>query len=653
MLQSWALGVTPEPVQDDTPATIQTPPRFDPSYGFVADALFKGELIKVVLDVCTAKSSSPTLYQGLTPEMAINASPTTKVVSGSEPDSLVVLYREGRVIGFGARIKSPLGEDLLLTAKHVWDLEPTHMAKRGKSVPLAKSRLIYFSNEEFLDFSFVELPSGYWTSLGVRNTRLKKAGPRTPVRVFGGSSSQALFSASGLATYGKTSFELKHTATTVPGWSGTPLYHKGNVVGLHLGGQIALGVNRACNAFCRFELGLRSVQIESPEMEEDGPAKELEHAEWVARMEQGVPYERYEIDDEVYMVGQKDFYRLAHFDEDRRQADPQYRSWADKVEDDTSSLGSVYEAIDIETGREETDVFHDAEELVETVAEPEQAVQRLGSDISPKAIDLRAESVHLIQRHVFKEPEMAVQRIEPPTEPPAFFEMAIKGQTCYVAHNPVAARAALDKARSDVPPRDVFVPTTTKVVMFGEVMAESSTLRQIDENTPIRKETSTEVPLNYQRADYLRVSPPLENLGNSATTPGNGEIESPERECLSVPLASRVAGLEKLVERLSHQMSRLQSTISQSSPALDGQKGDPKPNSVPCCIRQESSGVPNPPRASKKPAATSEPNTPKPSPEPVSGETSGSTLKSATKSRKSRSRKTSTGKQVPESPSQT
>nr|WMX25416.1 P2ab polyprotein [Cynosurus mottle virus] len=388
--QRHLLGVTTEVRRPRDMATIQSPPRFDPLHGFVASALYQGAIIEVVMDVCTAFSSSPKLDQGLTPEMAMPNSPTNRVAPNSEPDSLVTLYRDGAVIGFGARIKTPRGENLLLTAYHVWELEPEHMAKRGKCIPLRKCRLVYKSTSEMLDFAMVEVPSSYWTSVGVKSAHLKKSGARTVVRAFGGQSSQDLFSTSGVATYGKTPLELVHTATTFPGWSGTPLYSKGNVVGLHFGSEKAKLKNRACNIAGLFEILPRNVEVESSVMADDSSQQELEHAEWVERMKQGVPYEQYEINDEDYMVGHKDYHRLAHFDAERRLNDPSYRSWADRADSDDESLGSIYETpIEVETSRE-VDEFHECEEP-ENPSSPPTSAERVRTPVPEVRVDVMME----------------------------------------------------------------------------------------------------------------------------------------------------------------------------------------------------------------------------------------------------------------------
>ncbi|UOF93180.1 polyprotein P2a [Cynosurus mottle virus] len=598
--QRHLLGVTTEVRRPRDMATIQSPPRFDPLHGFVASALYQGAIIEVVMDVCTAFSSSPKLDQGLTPEMAMPNSPTNRVAPNSEPDSLVTLYRDGAVIGFGARIKTPRGEDLLLTAYHVWELEPEHMAKRGKCIPLRKCRLVYKSTSEMLDFAMVEVPSSYWTSVGVKSARLKKSGARTVVRAFGGQSSQDLFSTSGVATYGKTPLELVHTATTFPGWSGTPLYSKGNVVGLHFGSEKAKLKNRACNIAGLFEILPRNVEVESSVMADDSSQQELEHAEWVERMKQGVPYEQYEINDEDYMVGYKDYHRLAHFDAERRLNDPSYRSWADRADSDDESLGSIYETpIEVETSRE-VDEFHECEEP-ENPSSPPTSAERVRTPVPEVRVDVMMEE----------------SRVRP--------LLARKSSPAPKVLTESSARAA--SPRLDI----------------GRV--EKSTASQ-------RVQKETNVPLNCQRADSLRGCPPLANLLDSEDTPGLRETASTMEECDSFKLGDRIAGLEKLVERLSHQISVLQQRPSLSSPVLVGPTVAPQPKDVPCSSKQDVSKESKPQKASKKPAPALPPATPKQNPVPASELNHGSTLTSETKSRKSRSRKRSTGKPVPASPSQ-
>lgn len=584
--QTRLLGITTELKRDRAPATIQTPPQFDPDYGFVCKALFRGEVIEVVLDVCMAAfSSSPKLDQGLTPEMAIRMSPTSRVAANSEPDSLVVLYRDGVAIGCGARVKTPRGEDLLLTACHVWDLEPTHMAKRGNSIPLKRSRLVHSSRSELLDYAMVELPNSYWTSMGIKAAHVKRCGAKTAVRLFGGSSSQDLFSTGGSTEYGLTPLELCHSATTFPGWSGTPLYNKGNVVGLHIGSQAAQGRNRACNIAVLFEIMSREIRVESSEMGDDSAQRELEHAEWVERMEQGVPYERYEIDGEHYAVGLKDYHRLANFDEERRLVDPSYRSWADRADSDDESLGSVMETpIEVET-RQEEDIFYDAMPPAKVARHDRQSQPRRPEVSRPEArVDVMVEEARMTLR------------------------------------TPV-----------------------TKVT--GKTKAPKK-----ESSSSIQQETIQS--LNCQRAGSSRGCPPLDNLLDSADTTGSRVAPSTTEECYSFPLADRVAGLEKLVERLSHQISKLQLPPSPSSRPLDGQTEARLPKGGLSSFKPGVSVPRKPHVASKKPATASQPDTPAQNPAPASEKSPGGTKTSETKSRKSRARKKSTGKPAPESPSQ-
>lgn len=584
-VQTRFLGITTELKRERTPATIQTPPQFDPDYGFVCKALFRGEVIEVVLDVCMAAfSSSPKLDQGLTPEMAIRMSPTSRVAANSEPDSLVVLYRDGVAIGCGSRIKTPRGEDLLLTACHVWDLEPTHMAKRGNSIPLKRSRLVHFSRSELLDYAMVELPSSYWTSMGIKAARVKKSGAKTAVRLFGGSSSQDLFSTGGSTEYGLTPLELCHSATTFPGWSGTPLYNKGNVVGLHIGSQTAHNRNRACNIAVLYEIMSREITVESSEMGDDSAQRELEHAEWVERMEQGVPYERYEIDGEYYAVGLKDYHRLANFDEERRLVDPSYRSWADRADSDNESLGSVLETpIEVESRREE-DVFYDAMPPAKVARRDHQSQPRKPEVARPEGrVDVMVEEARMTLR------------------------------------TPITKVTGKKTSKTAPPP-------------------------------VIQQETIQS--LNCQRAGSSRGCPPLDNLQDSADTTGSRVAPSTTEECYSFPLADRVAGLEKLVERLSHQISNLRLPPSPSSRPLDGQTEARLPKGGRSSSKRAAS-VPRKPReVSKKPATASHSDTPAQNPAPASGKNHGDTKMSETKSRKSRARKKSTGKPAPESPSQ-
>lgn len=343
-LQAALNGVKPEPLLVENVARVQSTPRFDPTYGFISDAVYNGEIIQVVLDVTSALLSiSPTLNQGMTKEMALAASKATTVAPNTEPESLVALYSNDVMVGWGARVRTPLGEDALLTAMHVWDLGPDRMAKRGLSVNLGESQLLYHSHELVLDYALVRLRPACWSSLRVRAAKLVKAGPAALVTVFGGQNTQKILSSRGMASYNGNPLLLSHEASTFPGWSGTPLYHKGMIVGVHLGGSMKDSVpsNRACNVACRYELSSRSITVESSAMSEDSYHRELDRDEWLARMNEGVPYDRFEMDDDVIYYGRRDFYRFQDVSDDDRYRDPKSRRWADYEDDE--SIGEPIE----------------------------------------------------------------------------------------------------------------------------------------------------------------------------------------------------------------------------------------------------------------------------------------------------------------------
>jgi hypothetical protein len=164
---------------------------------------------------------------------------TTSVMSPvkacSEPGSLVCLENEaGLVIGMGSRVKTG-AKSVLLTAFHVLKMSTSkvYIAKGGKRIELDRSWCVdCWNRDPELDFVAVIVPDKVWSSLGVASAAAKTMRGSQTIVCYGGKSSVQLYSSVGRANIGKCA-QIHHTASTTNGWSGTPLYQDGMVVGIH------------------------------------------------------------------------------------------------------------------------------------------------------------------------------------------------------------------------------------------------------------------------------------------------------------------------------------------------------------------------------------------------------------------------------------
>lgn len=246
----WNVRVQDVPVLSDDYAEI-TSVTLDPTRGLVANTVFKGEVIKTIINPQywhLLPSCALSNREGL--ESAVLDNLLTTVKPEGEPASLVILMNEKVVVGMGSRVKYH-GKSYLLTANHVWNGNSPQMyvCKRGKRVEIDLDAKIAFGCfNERVDFVMVEIPDAVWTSLGVKAALLIPMEKRSTVTIYGcDGASTSLLCASSRADKGVLSHDIEHGCTTTSGWSGSPLYSKGCVVGIHAG-QLKLGSkNRGVN----------------------------------------------------------------------------------------------------------------------------------------------------------------------------------------------------------------------------------------------------------------------------------------------------------------------------------------------------------------------------------------------------------------------
>lgn len=251
-------------------------PKLDPLRGIVADASYKGEIIKVLVQpVWWPYLTSSTLSPEEGKEAAVMASSFSTVKPDASPKSLVkLLTADGAELGMGSRVKYR-GGDYLLTAFHCWDLmqEGFCMSRNGNMLKVEGSSLWKGSPSLKLDFALIQVPAHYWAKLSVGSSPLKPLpSTRSYVSVFGGPSSTSLLSTMGAAWRSEDVVCLEHGCSTAAGWSGSPLYSADTVVGVHTR-QLVYGTKNAATDVAAFldalqletvysESGLRQIEMD-------------------------------------------------------------------------------------------------------------------------------------------------------------------------------------------------------------------------------------------------------------------------------------------------------------------------------------------------------------------------------------------------------
>lgn len=239
------IRVTPEPPVEEM-CVLTGLPQLDPLKGIYGVGVYKGKEIKVLVQPSWWPFlPSPAINKDDGKECAIGGNYFSPVTAGAEPRSLVALYTKQDVqVGFGSRVSWD-GKEYLLTAYHVWEglRDGFKLSKNGNMVPGDGAELYIGCRHKTLDFALVEMPPACWSKLGVGKSQLRSfSGSNAYVKVFGGKSSTSLVSSSGNAARLATPISIAHSASTAPGWSGSPLYQDGVVVGIHTG-YIQYGVS--------------------------------------------------------------------------------------------------------------------------------------------------------------------------------------------------------------------------------------------------------------------------------------------------------------------------------------------------------------------------------------------------------------------------
>lgn len=185
-------------------------------------------------------------------EAIIPCSIISEVPIGRERKSLVMIQdSNGTNLGVGVRTKCG-NSDVLLTCAHALrNIRSTvpgelYIAKHNKQGILMRFEITKEVEAELacpdpdIDVIALRVDSCIWSKLGVGSAKVVKATKRSvPVTLYGVAGGEWV-SSSGLALQGTIPGSFEHTASTQPGWSGSPLFTSdGQFVGLHRGVQVA------------------------------------------------------------------------------------------------------------------------------------------------------------------------------------------------------------------------------------------------------------------------------------------------------------------------------------------------------------------------------------------------------------------------------
>jgi len=178
---------------------------------------------------------------GPLPEMALATSPMTKLGSTTTTVKGVLSIRNSSdaIVGMGFRT-SFQGQHFMVTAKHVWDQvckggDTYKVEHRGKCVSLVLSKISLVFCSSIGDQVCVTLPDTTWSILSCKS--LKCTLPLTSHRasLHGYDKGELVVSHGIMNSRPEEPFIFSHYASSLPGFSGSPLILGNNVVGIHLG----------------------------------------------------------------------------------------------------------------------------------------------------------------------------------------------------------------------------------------------------------------------------------------------------------------------------------------------------------------------------------------------------------------------------------
>lgn len=246
-LRKWMVYTVKE--EDlPVPLSLDSAPRFDPIYGITSTVTVDGRVHQVVIQPEYWHLVSPNRSQDGNKETVCIDRMSTVTPAGKEPPSLVTLKVGDRVVGMGSRV-SWGGSTYLLTAAHVCALhKDIYIYKNAIGTPLGEGwTRRYGATHKTADFTLIEVPPTVWAKLGVKAASLQPLNKLSIVTVYSANSSTVITSSSSRAVTQEFRHVIIHSCNTTAGTSGSPLYSGENVVGVHLGTEVTMHSNRACN----------------------------------------------------------------------------------------------------------------------------------------------------------------------------------------------------------------------------------------------------------------------------------------------------------------------------------------------------------------------------------------------------------------------
>lgn len=152
------------------------------------------------------------------------------------PKGCFAFMVNGQFVGCGFRAQFN-GKYQMYTAYHVWNIikgsANVTAHANGKKVDLFNTLRMSFGEEDIFDFVVLE-DSSRISALGVKPLKTA-AFAQGKAKTVGSTNGLLWSTAIGDVDRDETAFRFKHTSTTYPGWSGTPILHResGAVIGIH------------------------------------------------------------------------------------------------------------------------------------------------------------------------------------------------------------------------------------------------------------------------------------------------------------------------------------------------------------------------------------------------------------------------------------
>lgn len=240
----WVVRKEPAPLVAPDEWLVPGEPLCDPTKGIYLPVTLDGINYRVQLNP-QWWAFLPATISSAREECPVEGSTMSTVSPTAEPKSLVSIQNEdGRVLGCGARMAHG-SSDVFITASHVLREARSHgksifIAKHDRSEVLQRVKLDpawpceFYSSNEYVDLIAIQVPQYAWSLLGVNKApvaRVKSA--RTIVSAYGMSPTGKWMCSSGTALASQRPGALLHSCSTIPGWSGTPLYTGNSIIAIH------------------------------------------------------------------------------------------------------------------------------------------------------------------------------------------------------------------------------------------------------------------------------------------------------------------------------------------------------------------------------------------------------------------------------------